>query len=130
MGGSKQNNQLKRPQDDEPAHEDQPPAHRARLEILCSFAHRNLDQGEDTRQEAKEIKQLIQAANEASASTSWKRQPQQRPILTQPSGTTTGRFGWQKRGAEQIPPELTADQVLSRKKGRWRTFKSAECMRS
>ena len=63
MGGSRQSTQLKRPQDDEPAQEDQPQARRARLEILCRFVHGNLDQGEDMHQEAKEIKQLIQAAN-------------------------------------------------------------------
>ena len=61
MRGSRQSSQLKRPQDDEPAQEDQPQARRARLEILCSFVHGNLDQGEDMHQEAKEIKQLIQA---------------------------------------------------------------------
>ena len=53
MGGS----------DDEPAQEDQPPARRTRLEILCSLVFGNLDHGENMRQEAKEIKQLIQAAN-------------------------------------------------------------------
>ena len=63
MGGSRQSTQFKRPQDDDPAQEDQPPTRRTRLEILCSLVHGNLDHGEDMRQEAKEIKQLIQAAN-------------------------------------------------------------------
>ena len=63
MGGSRQSTQLQRPQDDEPAQEDQPPARHSLLEILCSLVHGNLDHGEDMSQEAKEIKQLIQAAN-------------------------------------------------------------------
>ena len=116
MAGSKQTTQLKRPQDDEPAHEDQPPAHRARLEILCSFVHGNLDQGEDTRQEAKEIKQLIQAA---SGSLSLNILEEAASAEANPDATEWDNYWtpwWQKRGAEQIPPELTADQVLSAKK--------------
>ena len=34
------------------------------LEVLCSLVHGNLDRGNDMREEAKEIKQLIQAANQ------------------------------------------------------------------
>ena len=63
MEGPRLSTQSKRPQDDEPAQEDQPPAHHARLKILCSFIHRNLDHGDDMRHEAKEIEHLIQAVN-------------------------------------------------------------------
>ena len=74
MGGSRQSTQLKRPQVDEPTQEDQPPARRARLEILV---HGNLDHGEDMRQEAKEIKKADSGSKwKILASTSWKRQPQ------------------------------------------------------
>ena len=63
MEGPRLSTQSKRPQDDEPAQEDQPPAHHARLKMLCSLIHRNLDHGDDMRQEAKEIEHLIQAVN-------------------------------------------------------------------
>ena len=49
---------MKRPHDNEPAQEDQPPDHRARLEISCSHLHGNLDHADDLGQEGKEIKQL------------------------------------------------------------------------
>ena len=88
---------MKRPQDDESAQEDQPPAQRARLEILCSLVHGNLDHGDDMRQEAKEIKQLIQAANGCVSLNI---------LEEQPSGTTIGRLGG----------SLTADQELLAKK--------------
>ena len=90
MGGSKQSTQLKRPQNDEPAQEDQPQARRARLQILCSFVHGNLDQGEDMHQEA------------VDSGSEWKPEPQRLgrgslSRVTQPSGTTTGRLGGRKR---------------------------------
>ena len=116
MGGSRQSTQLKRPQGDEPAQEDQPQARRARLEILCSFVHGYLDQGEDMHQEAKEIKQLIQAAN---GSLSLNILEEAASVEADPDATEWDNYWtpwWQKKGAEQVPPELTAHQVLSAKK--------------
>ena len=52
---------------------------------------------------------------EASVSTAWKRQPQEKRMSAQ-SGTTTGRLGVRKKGAEHFPSALTADQVLTAKK--------------
>ena len=116
MGGSRQSTQLQRPQDDEPAQEDQPPARHSLLEILCSLVHGNLDHGEDMRQEAKEIKQLIQAAN---GSFSLHILEEAASVEADHDATEWDNYWtpwWQKKGAEQVPPELTADQVLSAKK--------------
>ena len=99
MGGSRQSTQLKRPQDDEPAQEDQPQARRARLEILCSFVHGNLDQGEDMHQEAKEIKQLIQAAN---GSLSLNVLEEAASVEADPDATEWDNYWtpwWQKKGS-------------------------------
>ena len=68
------------------------------------------------RQEAKEIKQLIQAAN---GSLSLRILEEAASVEADHDATEWDNYWtpwWQRKGAEQVPPELTADQVLSAKK--------------
>ena len=115
---------------DEPAEEDQPPAHRARLEILCKLVHGNLDHGDDMCHEATDIKQLIQAANGSFSLRILEEAASVEADLGTTKWDNYWTLWWQKNAAEQVPPGLTADQVLTAKKVELGTLKSAECMRS
>ena len=99
--------QMKRPHDNESAQEDQPPVHRARLQIVCSHVHGDSTMVTTWVRRLRKLSIWFRQQVEASVSTAWLRQPQEKRILPQSSGTTTGRRGGRRREAGQVPLELT-----------------------